>query len=126
LTSLLYALMWFFIYPMWDSENQRLGMKACTPFGYNVRCIADIIGFSGLIFLLVITGFLIHRYLLRHQFESRWLLLLLVPLVVGFAGRVLFEFGWGLAAKKKFEYDSQTMTVKWIEDGHKRVFPNAR
>jgi hypothetical protein len=111
---------------MWDSENQRLGMKACTPLGYNVRCIADIIGFSGLIFLFGITGFLIHRYALGHPFESRRLLLFLAPLVVGFVGRVLFEFGWRLAAKKKFEYDSQTMTVKWIEDGHERVFPNGR
>jgi hypothetical protein len=23
-----------FIYPMWDSESQRLGLKACTPRGY--------------------------------------------------------------------------------------------
>ena len=123
--SLFYALMWLFIYPMWDSENQRLGMKACTPLGYAVRCIADLIGFCGLIFLFGILGVVTLRYL-RHQFELCNLWLLLVPLVVGFVGRVLFEFGWGLAAKKKFKYDSQTMTAKWIEDGHESVFPNAR
>jgi hypothetical protein len=114
-----------FIYPMWDSENQRLGMKACSPFGYTVRSIADLIGFFGLILLFGILGVLTPRYL-RHQFESGDFWLLLVPLVVGLVGRVIFEFGWGLAAKKKFEYDSQTMTVKWIEDGHERVFPNVR
>jgi hypothetical protein len=114
-----------FIYPMWDSENQRLGMKACSPFGYTVRSIADLIGFFGLILLFGILGVLTLRYL-RHQFESGDFWLLLVPLVVGLVGRVIFEFGWGLAAKKKFEYDSQTMTVKWIEDGHERVFPNVR
>ena len=124
--SLLYALMWLFIYPMWNSENQQLGMKACTPFGYTLRCIADMIGFSGLILLFGISGVLIHRYFLRHPIESRYLLVLLVALVVGFVGRALFEFGWALAAKKKFEYDSQTMTAKWIEDGHERVFPNVR
>lgn len=124
--SLLYALMWLFIYPMWNSENQRLGMKACTPLGYAVRSIADISGFCGLIFLFVTLCHLIHRYLLGRPFESRYLSVLLFPLVVGFVGRVLFEFGWALAAKKKFEYDSQTMTVKWIEDGRERVFPNLR
>jgi hypothetical protein len=106
---------------MWDSENQRLGMRACTPLGYNVRCIADMIGFSGLISLFVILALLIHRYLLGHPFESRYLLVLLFAPVVGFVGRVLFEFGWALAAKKKFEYDSQTMTAKWIEDGHEAL-----
>ena len=110
---------------MWDSENQRLGMKACTPLGYTVRCIADLIGFCGLIFLFGILGALTLRYL-RHQFELRVLWLLLIPLVIGSAGRVLFEFSLGLATKKKFEYDSQTMSTKWIEDGHERVFPNAR
>ena len=124
--SLLYALMWLFIYPMWDSENQRLGMKACTPLGYAVRCIADLIGISGLLLLFVTGCHLIHRYLLGRPFESRYLLVLLVALVVGFVGRVLFEFGWALAAKKKFQHDSQTMTVKWIEDGHERVIPNVR
>ncbi len=124
--SLLYAMMGLFIYPMWDSENQRLGMKACTPFGYTVRCIADIIGFSGLIFLFLVTASLIRQYLLGHPFESRDLLPLLAALAVGFVGRVLLEFGWALATKKKFEYDSQTMTAKWIEQGHERVFPNAR
>jgi hypothetical protein len=118
--------MGLFIYPMWDSENQRLAMRACTPLGYNVRCIADMIGFSGLIFLFLIIGFHIHRYLFGHPFESRCLLVLFFSLLVGFVGRVLFEFGWRLAARKKFEYDSQTMTVKWIEDGHVIVFPNAR
>ena len=119
-------MMWLFIYPMWDSENQRLGMKACTSLGYTLRCIADLIGFSGLILLFGTLGVLTFRYYLHHQLESRWLLLLLAPLAVGFVGKILFEFGWGLAAKKKFEYDYRTMTVKWIEDGHERVFPNAR
>jgi len=76
--SLLYVTMWLFIYPMWDSENQRMGMKACAPFGYNVRCIADMIGFLGLLLLFGISGVLIHRYLLHHPFESLYLLVLLV------------------------------------------------
>jgi hypothetical protein len=121
----LLILMTLFIYPMWDSENQRLGMKACTPLGYTVRCIADLIGFSGLILLFGILGVLTLQYLCG-QFESRGFWLLLFPLVVGFVGRVLFEFGWRLAAKKKYEYDSRTRTVKWIENGHEIVFPNAR
>jgi hypothetical protein len=54
-------------------------------------------------------------------FESRGLLLLLAPLVVGFVGRVLFEFGWGLAAKKKFGVSLYGMCgIVWLYRGSLR------
>ncbi len=113
-----------FISPMWDSENQRLGMKACTPLGYAVRGIGDLIGFLGLILLLVIPGYLAVQFL-RHQFLSRDLWLLSVPFVVGVVGRMLLGIGWRLALKRRFQYDSDTRTARWIEEGHERVFPHA-
>lgn len=112
-----------FAHPMWDSENQRLGMKACTPSGYAVRVWGDFVGFLSLISLfLVVPGYLIYLHF-SHQFSWRHLFLLLIPLASGIIGRVMFEIGWRLAAKKKFQYDSPTMTAKWQEKGQERAFP---
>jgi len=108
---------------MWDSENQRLGMKACTPFGYALRQIGDLIGFFGLILLLLIPCFMVFRFF-RHEFASRDWWLLLAPIIVGLIGRVLFMCGWALAMKRKFEYEYKTMTVKWVENGIQKEFPN--
>ena len=114
-----------FIHPMWDSEGQRLGMKACTRTGYAIRVLADLIGFTGLILLVLVPCLLAIRFL-HHQFSTRDLWLLLAPLIVGVIGRVLFEFGWSLAAKKKYQYDYKTMTVTWIEDGHEKFYEYKR
>ena len=42
-----------FIHPMWFHESQRLGQRACTPVGYALHGIAELIGFAGLLALLV-------------------------------------------------------------------------
>jgi hypothetical protein len=35
-----------FIHPMWDSETERLGKKACTPTGYALHGLADTVVLS--------------------------------------------------------------------------------
>lgn len=110
-----------FFHPMWDSEGQRLGMRACTRSGYALRSWGDFLGFCGLILLLVIPIYLAVQFF-RHQFSVHDFWFLLTPFAVAVIGRVLFEMGWGLAAKKGYKYDSQTMTVTWIEDGHEKSF----
>lgn len=107
---------------MWDSENQRLGMKACTPLGYTVRGVGDLIGYGGLILLLAMLGYLTFRFF-RDQFLVRDILLLLIPLTAGVVGRLLLVVGWKLATKKQFQYDCDTRIARWIEDGHERAFP---
>ena len=114
-----------FIHPMWDSENQRLGLKACTPFGYFLHEVADGIGFVGLFLLLLgAPAFLFYRAIV-HRFSWYLCWWLLVPFAIGIIGRILFEVSWRFAARKHFEYDVQTMTVRWIEAGEARVFPGA-
>jgi len=110
---------------MWDSENQRLGLKACTPFGYFLHEVADSIGFVGLLLFFSAPAFLFYRAIVHH-FSWHLCWFLLVPFVVGISGRVLFEISWKFATKKHFEYDVQTMTAKWIEDGQTKVFPNSQ
>src|SRR5258707_15574371 len=103
-----------FIHPMWDSENQRLGLKACTTLGYSLRSAADLLGFIGL-FLLIITPFFLLYQIIAHHFLWQLCWLLGIPLAFGILGRVLFEVSWMVAAKKQFHYDCNTRTVKWIE-----------
>ena len=42
-----------FIYPMWDNESQRIGKQKCTPKGYNLHVIAELLGFIGLLVVSV-------------------------------------------------------------------------
>jgi len=121
LTGIVKACHMIFIHPMWDSEGQRLGMKACTPVGYLFRSIGDLIGFSGLIMLFVIPGYL-GLQSFRHRFSTHDLWLLLAPLIVGILGRVVFEIGWRMAAKKHYKYDYSTRTVTWTERGCEKAF----
>jgi len=112
-----------FIHPMWDSENQRLGLKACTPFGYFLHEVADGIGFIGLLLFVATPVFLAYRAF-AHRFSWHLCWFLLVPFFVGIVGRALFEFSWRLAAKKQFHYDDQNGTAHWIEGDHAHTFPN--
>jgi hypothetical protein len=112
-----------FISPMWDSENQRLGLKTCTPLGYTVYSIGELMGFVGLLLLVAVPGFLVVR-LFRHQFSARDLWLLLIPLVVGVVGRFLLILGWKFATKRQFHYDCDTRKARWIENGNERVYPH--
>ena len=111
-----------FIHPMWDSENQRLGLKACTPFGYFLHEVADGIGFVGLFLFVAAPIFLIYRAVVHH-FSWHLCWLLLVSIVVGVVGRVVYEISWRVAAKKQFHCDFESRTARWIDSGHERVFP---
>jgi hypothetical protein len=114
-----------FIHPMWDSENERLGLKTCTELGYTVRGIGDLVGFIGFISLIATPAYLVYR-LLRDQFSAGDLWLLAVPFVVAIVGRVLYEIAWILVSKKNFQYDYETRTAKWVEKGCARVFPDSQ
>lgn len=108
-----------FIHPMWDSENQRLGLKSCTPLGYTLIGVGDFVGtLLGLLTLIAVPVYLAYR-LFTGQFSSGLLWLLLIPIGLGVSGRVIFEVGWVLARRKQFRYDS-ARTAWWKEGGEPR------
>jgi len=108
--------MWF-IFPMWDNESQRIGKQRCTPTGYALHTIAELLGFIGLLCLLGFTVFLGYRGL-TSNFHASLLWLLAIPLGLGFIAETLFQVSWLLASRKGFEYDHRV--ASWIENG-KRV-----
>jgi hypothetical protein len=114
-----------FVYPMWDSENQRLGLMACTPVGYTIRSIGETIGFLGLLLLvgmLVVVTVLV----LGFGFKGSTFWLLLIPLAVGIMSEGLVCMGWTLARRRSFQYDLETGIATWIEDGKPVTFQKYR
>jgi hypothetical protein len=109
---------------MWNSENERLGLKACTPAGHVLHEVADMTGLIGLVLLIAMPVYVVYRVGV-HKFAWQICWLFLIPLFVGIVGRVLWEISWKLAAKKGFHYDDETRTAHWIEGENAQVFPRA-
>ena len=111
-----------FIDPMWDSENERLGLRACTPAGYLLRVVGEPVTALGMILLLGTLAYIVYRaFLGSFAWHLCWLFSIPVSMVI-VGGLLLMTSGW-LAARKQFHYDDDTMTAKWIEAGQERVFP---
>ncbi len=108
-----------FIYPMWDTESQRIGKQKCTPLGYRLHVLADLIGFIGLLLFLGVGVYLAYRGL-SQSFHASLFWLLAIPFGFGFIGQLLFQFSWFLAFRRGFEYDYEKAEASWFEKG-KRV-----
>jgi hypothetical protein len=108
-----------FIYPMWDSQSQRVGMLRCSKRGYMFQEVARILGSLGLFLLLGMFIYLIARSFLSDSTESQ-LWILSIPFGIGIMAQILYLYGWSLAYKKKFEYDDEKREASWEENG-KRI-----
>ncbi len=103
-----------FVYPMWDNEMERIGMQKCTPMGYTVHAIGEIVGFIG---LLVLVGTGIYLAFIHAKF---WLLL--IPLTFGIVSEIMVRTGWFLAWRRGFKY-SDGRIASWYEDGKCKTYP---
>ena len=109
-----------FINPMWDSESQRIGKQKCTPLGYRLHLISDLVGFVALLLLPVTFVYLqVMDVLGRFDPSLRWLYA--VPFSIALAGTLLHQYSWRLAARKGFKYDYKTGVATWLEDGRQQV-----
>ena len=104
---------------MWDNESQRIGKQKCTPVGYALHAIAELMGFIGMISLLGIVIFYLYRGI-TGNFHASLLWLLTIPFGVGIIAEIIFQFSWVLATKRGFEYNYETRVASWVVDG-KRV-----
>jgi hypothetical protein len=110
-----------FIHPMWFHESQRIGKQKCTPTGYAFHVIAELIGFIGLLLLLVAPVVLVWRGV-AGTFHAADLWLLAVPFGFGVISEVLFQFSWWLARKKDFHFDYERSEASWMEAGERRTY----
>ena len=104
-----------FINPMWFHESQRIGKQKCTPTGYMLHTISDLIGFIALICLI---GVLVYLGYLAVQDEFTWSLawLLLLPFAVAIAGNILHSYSWHLAEKRQFKFNHETCISTWVDE----------
>src|SRR5262245_58601253 len=108
-----------FIPRMWFDEVERIGKQRCTPFGYTLQGIGDLVGFLGLLMFLVVPVYLGYSAIVG-TFSWSLLWLLLVPVGVGVVGRIMVECSWWMASRKNFHYDYERRESTWIEAGEKR------
>ena len=110
-----------FMYPMYDHESQRIGKQRCTPLGYRLHVIAELLGFIGLLLLLGIGAYLRYRWY-ADTFHRFLFWLLIIPFALDCIGNGLYWYSWRLAGKKEFCYDYETREASWMENGERRVY----
>ncbi len=96
-----------FINPMWQDEVERIGKQRCTPAGYHLRYVADLLGLIGILLLGGVPCYLIYTGI-RGSFSWLTLWLLLVPFAVAVAGDILHGYSWHLADVHEFNYDYES------------------
>ncbi len=106
---------------MWDCETERLGKQKCTPTGFALHGIAELLGFVGLLILAVTGLSLVYRWG-TGDFHSGLFWLLTIPFGIGFVSEAMFQFSWWLAVRKDFNFDYDTGVVTWNDNGQKRSF----
>lgn len=110
-----------FIHPMWYDESQRIGKQKCTPTGYALHVIAEMIGFLGLLFLFAVPATLVLKWL-DGAFDASLFWLAAVPFGLGIVSEVLFRFSWWLALRKGFHHDYARQEASWMEAGERRTY----
>jgi hypothetical protein len=110
-----------FINPMWDSEAQRIGKQLCTPLGYRLHIVSDLVG---LVALLMFLGLLMQTayHAVVGPFHARMLGLLLIPLGLGLLGSWLYRISWWMAHRKGFHCDYDSPEASWQEKGGQRIY----
>ncbi len=110
-----------FIFPMWDNESQRIGKQKCTPTGYALHTIAELLGFIGILLFLGFTVFLGYRGL-TSNFHASLFWLLAIPFGIGIIAEILFQVSWILATRRGFEYDDGNRVASWNENGRQVTY----
>jgi hypothetical protein len=110
-----------FIHPMWDNEVQRIGKQKCTPVGYALHGISELIGYLGLLILLALPVVLAWKWF-EGTFHASLLWLFVVPFGLDIVGEVLFQFSWWLAIRKGFHHDHERREASWMEAGERRTY----
>jgi hypothetical protein len=106
---------------MWDSESQRIGKQKCTPMGYNLQAVAELIGSCGLLVGFGVSVYYIYK-LITGGFENSHLWLMAVVFGIGIISEFLYQISWLLAKKKGFTYDYDNRQASWFENGERIVY----
>lgn len=104
-----------FISPMWSSESQRIGKQKCTPTGYLLHGVSDLIGFIATLSLLGVVIYVVYSGV-TGEFRLSMLWLSLAPFAIAMVGTLLHSYSWHLADKRRFEYDYEKDVSTWVDE----------
>jgi len=110
-----------FIFPMWSSENERIGLKKCCPLSSILRTLAELGGFIGLFLLFGAIIFLVYKGIIG-EFSNQLWWFLLYPYLLGFINMLLFLFAYIMADKKSYKYDYEKNVTIWQENGKEKIY----
>lgn len=110
-----------FIHPMWDNESQRIGKQKCTPDGYRLHVIAELLGFAGLLSLLAVMIFWGWHWI-NGTFLAALLWWAIAPVGLGLISDQVMRRSWRMAYAKGFEYDYDRREASWMEAGERRTY----
>lgn len=110
-----------FIPRMWFDEVERIGKQRCTPVGYALQVVGDLVGFLGLLTFLGVPVYLAYRAV-AGTWSWALLWLLPAPFVIGVLGSLIVSVSWSLASRKGFRYDYERRVSVWVEDGRERAY----
>jgi hypothetical protein len=88
---------------MWNSENERLGLKKHCPAAYVLISGGHIVAIMATLITLFLGLFVLWN-IFDNGFSTRDLIVLL-PAFAGAAGVACVRIGWSRAKKKGFSYD---------------------
>lgn len=110
-----------FIHPKWQSAGERIGKHMCTPCGYWLHEISNLIGRVGLDLLIIgaVAYFGLEHEVMR---EYPRIALVAVPVAIGILGMALHRISWMLADRKQWSYDATTQTAWWMDNGQWRTY----
>jgi len=110
-----------FISPMWDNEAERIGKQKCTPVGYTLHGISDLMGLAALLLLLGGGPYLAYRAI-TGTFHASLFLFMPLPFGIAMIAAVLYRFSWRLAYQKGFRYDYETREASWLDHGQRHTY----
>jgi hypothetical protein len=110
-----------FINPMWDNEAERIGKLRCTPLGYALHGVSDLLGIVALLLLFGIAAYLSYRGIVG-TFRASLLWLLPIPFGIAIIGTILYRISWSLAHRRDFRYDDDTRESSWLDNGKRRTY----
>ena len=110
-----------FVYPMWDSENERLGVQACSKTAYTLRTIAELVGALSLYLLIFIIIFIIYKFIIE-EYTHQLLYFIFIPFLIGTICEILFQTALKKLSSVSYGFDTSTGITTWVENNQKKSY----
>jgi hypothetical protein len=106
---------------MWDSENERLGVQACSSSAYLLRGISVTIGRIGFYLFLIASLYILYK-LFSLTYSNHLLLWVIFPISIGIISEIIFYLAIKELKKLTYTFNPSTGITKWIKDKQTKTY----